>query len=267
MKFTRIPKIMLLLTLLVIMLLSFTVQASASPSSSQLSAIIQRGYILVGTTGDYKPFTYYNKLVGEYEGHDIEAAELLAKDLGVQVRFVKTTWKNLMPDLLAGKFDIAMGGITRTFARQKVAHFSHGYIPFGKSPLIRLADKNKFTSLAAIDQPGVVIGVNPGGTNEKFVRANIKNAKVIVVNNNLEIPGMVAAGKVDVMITDSVEAQRYAKDDPRLYAALTDQTFTKNQFGYMLRQHDQALANFVDMWMEEMVLKGEMDRLYKKWIN
>lgn len=238
-----------------------------SATQSRLDTILQRGYILVGTTGDYKPFSYLNPATGQYEGHDIDAAKKLAADLGVEVRFVKTTWPTLMSDLLENKFDIAMGGITRTFERQKKAHFSHGYIKFGKSPLIRATDKAKFKTLADIDQPNVKIGVNPGGTNEKFVRANIKNAQIIIVQNNLEIPGMVADGKVDVMITDSIEAIRYAKDDRRLFAASSDKPFTINKMGYLMQRGDQIFANWMDFWMEEMRLKGELNNLYKKWIQ
>lgn len=234
---------------------------------SRLDTILKRGYIRVGTTGDYKPFTYLNPKTNEYEGYDVEAAKLLAKNLGVKVRFVPTTWPNLMSDLLADKFDIAMGGITRTMDRQKKAHLSHPYLKFGKSPLIRKEDQGKYKSLADIDQPNVKIGVNPGGTNEKFVKAHIKNAKVVVVEKNLEIPGMVANGKVDVMITDSVEAVTYAKNNPRLYAALTDQTFTTSEMGYLMQRGDSIFANWIDFWMEEMMLTGEFEKLKKQWIN
>lgn len=234
---------------------------------SRLDTILKRGYILVGTTGDYKPFTYFNPQTNEFEGYDIDAAKKLAKDLGVEVRFVKTTWKTLMDDLLANKFDIAVGGITRTLEREKKAHFSHPYLDFGKSPLIRAADKDKYKSLQDIDQPGVKIGVNPGGTNEQFVKANIKQAEIVMIENNLEIPGMVAEGKVDVMITDSVEAIRYSKDDPRLYAALTDQTFTKSQKGYLMHRGDVIFSDWIDLWMEEMILIGEFEQLEKKWMQ
>ncbi len=239
----------------------------ASATESRLDTVLKRGYILVGTTGDYKPFSFYDKAVNDYVGYDIDAARMLGEALGVKVVFVRTTWPTLMQDLLDDKFDIAMSGITRTFARQKQAHFSHGYFPFGKSPLIRTEDKDKYTSLAAIDQPGVKIGVNPGGTNEKFVKANITKATIIVHPKNAEIPGMVAAGKVDVMITDSPEAIRYAKDDSRLYAALLDNTFTKNQFGIMMQRNDPVFANFINIWMEEMKLQGQFDKLYDKWMK
>ncbi|UFJ41423.1 transporter substrate-binding domain-containing protein [Brevibacillus humidisoli] len=234
---------------------------------SRLDKIIEQGYIRIGTTGDYKPFTYLNPETNEFEGYDIDAAKLLAKNLGVEARFVQTSWPTLMEDLLADKFDIAVGGITRNVERQKKAHLSQAYISFGKSPLIRLADKDRFKSLADIDQPDVKIGLNPGGTNEKFVRANIKNAEIIMVENNLEIPHMVAAGEVDVMITDNIEAMLYAKEDERLYAALTDQTFTVDEKGYLMHRGDLVFENWIELWMDEMKLKGEFDKLYKKWIE
>ena len=240
---------------------------TASSGSSRLDSILERGSILVGTTGDYKPFSIYDKATGDFVGYDIDAAKMLGEALGVKVIFIQTSWPTLMRDLLDDKFDIAMSGITRTYARQKQAHFSHGYFPFGKSPLIRAQDKAKYTSLEAIDQPGVRIGVNPGGTNERFVKANISKATIIVHTKNAEIPGMVAEGKFDVMITDSPEAIRYAKDDSRLYAALLDKTFTKNQFGIMMQRGDQVFANFIDMWMEEMKLQGEFDKLYDKYMK
>ncbi|KQL43565.1 cyclohexadienyl dehydratase [Brevibacillus choshinensis] len=262
--------------LLVGLLVSGTAAMSAEPKKgpevygqveSRLDAIMKNGYIRVGTTGDYKPFSYLNPTTGEYEGHDIDLAKKLADDLGVKVVFVKTTWPTLMDDLLADKYDIAMGGITRTLERAKKAQLSHPYINFGKSPLIRMADKDKYKSLADIDQPNVKIGVNPGGTNEKFVRANLKNAQIIVFEKNLEIPGKVASGEVDVMITDSIEAKSYAKEDQRLYAPLTDQTFTKSQMGFLMPRGDFVFGNWVNVWMEEMTLKGDLEKITNKWMD
>ncbi|KAF0817689.1 MULTISPECIES: transporter substrate-binding domain-containing protein [unclassified Cytobacillus] len=233
---------------------------------SRLDHILKKGVIRVGTTGDYKPFTYFNPETKEYEGYDIEAAKLMAADLGVKITFVKTSWPTLMEDLHKNKFDIAVGGISRNTERQKTAHLTHPYINDGKAPLIRQEDKEKYTSLEAIDQPNVTIGVNPGGTNQKFVNANITQAKVVVIENNLDIPNMVAEEKVDVMITDSIEAIYYASQDSRLYAALTDNTFTKSQKGYLMHRGDAVFQNWVNLWMEEMELNGEFDRLKEKWI-
>ncbi|NMO97352.1 transporter substrate-binding domain-containing protein [Paenibacillus lemnae] len=235
--------------------------------ASQLDEIIDRGYIRVGMTGDYKPFTYLNPENKQYEGYDVDAAYELGKDLGVEVRFINTTWSTMMKDLQDDKFDIAVGGVTRNTARQKTAYVSEGYVSFGKVPLIRAEDKDKYKSVEDINQPSVRIGVNPGGTNEIFVREHLKNATVTVVPNNLDVPHLVADGTYDVMITDTVEAITYAKADSRLYAALTDTPFTNSEKGYMIPRGDFEYASYLEMWMDEMELQGKFDELDKKWIQ
>ncbi|MDQ0882042.1 transporter substrate-binding domain-containing protein [Peribacillus sp. V2I11] len=235
--------------------------------TSQLDEIIERGYIRVGMTGDYKPFTYLNPETNEYEGFDVDAAKELGKDLGVEVEFVATTWPTMMKDLKADKFDIAVGGVTRNTARQKSAYVSQGYLSFGKVPLIRKEDKDKYLTIEDINKPSVRIGVNPGGTNEEFVRQHLSNANVTVVENNLDIPHLVAEDTYDVMITDTVEAMLYAKADPGLYAALTDKPFTNSEKGYMIPRGDFIYASYLEMWMDEMKLQGKFDALYKKWME
>lgn len=237
------------------------------PPAARLDQILQRGILRVGTTGDYKPFSYLNPTTGVYEGHDIDAAVLLAESLGVRVEFVATTWPTLLRGIQENQYDVAMCGITRNLTRQKVAALSHPYIHVGKSPLIRAADRNRFRTAADIDQPGVRIGVNPGGTNQRFVEANVKRATVIVIEKNLSIPEKIAAGEVDVMITDNVEAMVVSRQDPRLYAVDPGNPYTRDDFGYLLPRDEFAWINYVNLWVDLLKLKGEFERLHKKWIR
>ncbi|WP_349409027.1 transporter substrate-binding domain-containing protein [Pseudalkalibacillus sp. SCS-8] len=232
---------------------------------SRLDVILQRGRIRVGTTGDYKPYSYLDSHTHRYEGYDIDVARHLGDQLGVHVEFIKTSWPTIMEDLRKDCFDISMGGISRNLERQKIAHLTRPYVKDGKAPLMRYEDHMKFTCLMDIDQPGVKIGLNPGGTNERFVRKHVKNADILICEDNLMIPGMVAEGKVDVMITDHVEASLYAKKDERLYAALGDNPFTRSEKVYMLHRGDLDYQNWIALWMEEMEEEGTMERLKVKW--
>lgn len=83
----------------------------------------------------------------------------------------------------------------------------------------------------------------------------------------MDIPGLVANGTYDVMITDTLEALIYAKADSRLYAALTDSPFTKSEKGYMIPRGDFIFASYLNLWMDEMKLQGKFDELYNKWIK
>lgn len=235
-------------------------------SGSKLSQILDEGVIRVGTTGDYKPFTYLNPDMQEFEGSDIDAAKMLAEDLGVEVEFVQTTWPTLMEDLLDDKFDIAVGGITRTLERQKTAHLSKPYLDFGKAAIVRKEDNEKFKSIDDMNQPDVKVGVNPGGTNEEFVRVYLGDADITVVENNLEIPGKVAEGEFDVMITDSIEAILYSNEDDRLFPAFKEDTLTKSQMGYLMPQGEKELHDLVDLWIDEMKLNDIFKQLEEDWM-
>ena len=71
-----------------------------------------RGVLRVGTTGDYQPFSYRANARSPFVGLDIELAGRLAKSLGVRLELVPTTWANLLADLHAQRFDVAMGGVS-----------------------------------------------------------------------------------------------------------------------------------------------------------
>ncbi|OIQ49929.1 Cyclohexadienyl dehydratase precursor [Pseudodesulfovibrio hydrargyri] len=248
--------------LLVCCMLFLTVSESRARGFDE---IVASGTLKVGTTGDYKPFSFDNN--GTYEGFDIAVARSFADRLGLKLELVKTTWKTLMADLKADRYDIGMSGITRTIARQKEARFSQGYVMFGKTILVNKDNAARFGSLADVDQKGVKIGVNPGGTNEKFVKANIKNAEVVVFESNLAIPPAVADKKVDVMITDSVEALYYAATDAKLAAPLADEPFTRAELGYLMPASAERLQDTVDFMMDQMILKGEMAELKTQYLH
>ncbi|GGX99914.1 cyclohexadienyl dehydratase [Litchfieldella qijiaojingensis] len=235
---------------------------SLSASARDLDAILDSGTLRVGTTGDYKPFTYLDE--GEYEGFDIDMAEYLAKEMGLEVEFVETSWPTLMDDLKADEYDIGMGGISRTISRQLQARYSHPYLTYGKTPLVHVDSADRFSSLEDIDQPDVRIGVNPGGTNEAFVKGNIQQAEVVVIEHNLDIPPAVAAKEVDVMITDSPEAIFYANADENLAAPLADEPFTKSQLAYLIQADAERLQDTVNFILERMELTGDLDALRRE---
>lgn len=240
---------------------------TSDAEAGKIEDIQARGTLLVGSTGDYKPMSYLNKETGNYEGFDCEVVELLAQSLGVKVQYVPTTWKTLQADTMDGKFDIAMSGITRTFAREQKMNMSHGYLTFGKTILCRAEDAGKFKSEADLNNKDVRVMVNPGGTNEKFALSNLPNCTLLVHPQNAEIPGLIAEGKADVMITETMEARRYVRDDARLAAPLIDDPFTKSHFGILMQKGDQDWLNYVNFFMEEKEMDGTLAALEDQYIK
>jgi cyclohexadienyl dehydratase len=237
-------------------------------AGERLERIMETKVLRVGTPGDYRPFSMLDKESGNYEGHDIDLAKLLASEMGVEVEFVPTTWSNLMKDYEEDKYDIAVGGITQRVSRVEVAAFLPPYAPNGKVALIRKEDKDVLTSLEAMDVPEHTVIVNPGGTNEKFVNANFKNAKVQVHPNNAEIPGMIAEGKGDIMITETFEAAVYARKDQRLEGAFMDNPLTRVSFmGVLIQKDDPDFMRVASFVWEQAKLRGDLESLSQEWLK
>jgi len=257
------------LTVLLI-LCSSTVLAACSgsdmPDKGKVSEITERGTLIVGTTGDYRPLSFCEG-DGTYWGFGIEVAQEIARYMGVGTEFVKTSWPTLTADVMAEPqtFDMAIGGITITDARREKMLMSEGYLANGKTILCRAAEADCFRSLTDIDKPEVRVMVNPGGLNEKFANENLTHATIIVHQKNEEIPSLVASGEADVMITEITEAPYYVKTDSRLAAPLLNEPFTHGQIGVLMRKGQEDLMEMVNNAIRKMKSDGSLRRLHDKY--
>jgi cyclohexadienyl dehydratase len=234
---------------------------------SRLDGIVKRGVLRVGMTGDYLPFTSFDKATSTFRGFDVDMAETLGKALGIKVEYVQTTWPRLMQDFDADRFDIAMGGISVTPDRQQHGIFSTPVMRDGKTPIARCAEKGKYETIADIDKPGIRVIVNPGGTNERFARANLKNADITTYSDNVTIFDQIAEGHADLMMTDSSETRYQQKLHPGVLCAVhPEKPFDVAEKAYWL-QRDADLAAFVDRWLRTVRDDGRFARIYAAWFD
>lgn len=233
----------------------------AASEQSTLEEIRERGVLKVGATGDYQPMNYLDPDTGEYVGFDADLAKDLADAIGVDIEYVETSWPSLMEDTLAGRFDLAISGITITDARKEEALMSNGYLGNGKTVLCRQEDADKYTSIEAINSPEVRVMENPGGTNEKFVHENLPDVDLIIHDANQEIPGLIASGEADLMITEIVEAAYYIGQDKRLAAPLIKEPFTSGELGVLMPKGSEDLLSYVNEFLEKEKESGRIDDL------
>ena len=236
------------------------------PINGKVAEILDRGTILFGTTGDYRPLSFCEP-DGTYWGFGIEVAKEIAKRIGVGVEFKKTSWPTLTADVLTEPqlFDLAIGGITITDTRRETMLMSDGYLDNGKTILCRASEADRYKSLADIDKPEVTVMVNPGGLNEKFANENLTHANIVVYQKNEEIPTLVAEGAADVMITEITEAPYYVQTDTRLAAPLLNAPFTHGEIGVLMQKGQEDLLQMVNNVICQMKSDGSLRKLQEKY--
>jgi len=247
-----------------LVLASPAVRSEGAPAS-RLDDVIKSGKLRVCTPGDYKPFSL-QKPDGSFEGLDIDLVQASAKSLGVEVEMVKTAWPQLMKDFV-DKCDVAVGGISVTTDRQKTAFFTEPYMVNGKAPITKCENVKKFQTVADIDKPGVTVIENPGGSNERFARANFKQAKIVIFNDNVTIFDEILKGNADVMISESVETIVQSKLRPGLCAVNPDKPLQYGEMAWLVPRGDAAFKAWMDQWLHLAKAGGDYDRITGKWLR
>ena len=241
-------------------------EGTVIPINGKVAEILDRGIILFGTTGDYRPLSFCEP-DGTYWGFGIDVANEIARRLGVNIEFKKTSWPTLTADVLTEPqiFDLAIGGITITDTRRETMLMSDGYLANGKTILCRASEADRYKSLADIDKPEVTVMVNPGGLNEKFANENLTHANIVVYQKNEEIPTLVAEGAADVMITEITEAPYYVQTDTRLAAPLLNAPFTHGEIGVLMQKGQEDLLQMVNSVIFQMKSDGSLRKLHEKY--
>jgi len=95
-----------------------------------IDTIKKRGKLQVGFAS-FVPWAMRDKQ-GNWVGFEIDVSNKVAQDLGVRLELIPTAWDAIIPSLIAGKFDVIIGGLTITPQRQEQVDFTTPYSTSGQ---------------------------------------------------------------------------------------------------------------------------------------
>ncbi|RCS59905.1 amino acid ABC transporter substrate-binding protein [Parvibium lacunae] len=170
-------------------------------SPDRLSRILQQKSLRVCIWPDYYSITFRNPRTGQLNGFDIDMAQQFAKDLGVELTFVNSSFAALMDNLVGDQCDIAMHGVAITEARLEKLSFSEPYL---KSDFYAVTTKSHptVTQWDDIDKPDVVVGIMGGTVMEPVMRKALRQAQIELIYAPKTREQELEAGRIDVFITD-----------------------------------------------------------------
>jgi polar amino acid transport system substrate-binding protein len=215
----------------------------ASPQASDLlGAIKERGYILVSTDPNYEPQSFLNTegsrpadtkcpsdalTTAEMQGFDVDVAIAIGDGLGVETCFATPDWDIITAGSWADKWDVSVGSMTVTTARQGALDFS---VPYYYTPaMIAVRADAGLSSLADLDGQALCVGtattyeswlnhnMDELGLPAASIYAEAPNVTVVPLSTDQECAQAIAAGREDFvgyLTSDTVVNANIAADFP-----------------------------------------------------
>ncbi|MDC3154960.1 transporter substrate-binding domain-containing protein [Pelagibacteraceae bacterium] len=233
-------------------------------SASTLDEIMKSGTLKVGTTGDFPGWSFMNPETSEYEGYDIDVAMKLAEDMGVEVEFVATDWKNLVSGVVANKYHMTSSA-SITAKRAITAGYSNSYYGTGTVAMVLSKNKDKISSWDQVNNSKYSVAVTLGTVFENEATKSFPDAKIIAVEAPAREYQEVLSGRADVSLTSKVDAMKLVQLYPELSIVNLDEPKNAKLFAILLPRGDQEWINFVNHWIADQKNKGFFNQTAAKF--
>ncbi len=258
-----------------------TVCATTDATGDLLADICDQGALTVSTDPAYPPQSSLDEKTGTYEGFDIDVATEIAKRLGVDIAWQTPSWDIITAGSWNGRWDMSVGSMTPTNARQKVLDFSP---PYYFTPAVAVVHEDNTTiNDLSTDLDGKKIGVCSACTYEQYLdkSLDIKGFDFDFVVDDAQVSGYdtdttalqdLALGdgtRLDAVITSKTTAQGFIDSgkpvkivgDPLFYEPLAAAIDKSAQ------QNPASLESAVESIVEEMHADGTLTKMSKQWYD
>ncbi|HEY9080681.1 ABC transporter substrate-binding protein [Magnetovibrio sp.] len=204
----------------------------------------------------YYAISFHNTKSNKLEGIDIGLAQELAKDLGVELQFVNTSFATFVKDIQSDKCDIAMFGVGITAARAKDLDFSAPYL---RSDIYAIVTKTHPTlkTWEDMDQEGHILVVQKGTYMEDAASA-FKNASVLSVVKFQQREKEVRSGRADAFLTDYPYGKKILVTYDWAKLLEPSAPFYKTEYGYAINKGDPEWLAYINDFVKRIKADGRL---------
>lgn len=238
---------------------------SADASGSDTMQLVTDGTLTIGTSAEYEPFEYMED--GEYKGFDLELAQAIADDLGLELKIENVDFDTIVPGVASGtKYDMGIAAITATPEREKEVGFTDSYY-MDDQAIVTMADNTEITGdnyADALNAEGVKIAVQSGSTAEAFAKENFPNAELVPFKNATDCFAAVQSSQANALVTNrSVAAQLVATSFSN--EQVIKQISTGEEYAIAVNKDNTALLDALNDSIDKLTEDGTVDELMTKY--
>jgi ABC-type amino acid transport substrate-binding protein len=230
---------------------------------SKLDKILETHTLKVCIWPEYYGISYLDKRTQNIVGIDSDLAYEFAKDLGVNIEFIQSSFASLIDDVTSQKCDIAMFAIGNTQARREKIKFT---TPHLSSDIYAITTKSnkKVQSWDDIDKKGVVVAVAKGTYHEPVMKKKLQHAQLLVVDSFHAREQEVQAGRADVFMTDYPFGKRMLAKTNWAKLITPSNTYHMTPYAWATSYGDDKFYNRVEKFIEDIIKDGRLLNAAKK---
>ena len=221
------------------------------------------GKIVIGVFSDKHPFGYIDNATGDYAGYDIELANRLAEDLGVEVEFVSTEAASRVEFLQTGKVDVILANFTVTDERAQQVDFCEPYMNVALGVVSR--DDNVITDLDQIGANDEVIVIS-GTTAETYLTANYPNIKLKKYETYASAKTDFENGKGVAWANDNTEVIAFANSTSG-YTVGIEELGDQDTIAPAVTKGNESLLNWINDDMKKLGSENFFHTAYEKTLT
>ena len=197
-------------------------------------------------------------------GFDIELAKLVAKDLGVEVKFQLISWSAKETELSSKNIDLIWNGLTIDDGRLEQFCISTPYMNNKQIAIIRKKDKDKYTNIDNIKN--AKFAYEEGSAGQDVAKDN-GFTKVAGVGAQMDALVEVKSSTSDIALVDSVLGNFYCNADTSFsdLMVIPDLVFTVEQYGIAARKSDIGTIDKINTSLAKLQKNGELKKLAEKY--
>ena len=237
--------------------------SSAAAADDQLTAIQNRGTLIVALEGAWQPWSFHDAS-DTLVGYDVEVSRAIAEKLGVEPEYVESDWDSLFAGLDAGRYDLVCNGVEVTDERAKTYDFTtpYGYI---HTALAVRKDNDDITTFE--DLNGKTTANSLASTYMEL--AESYGATVQGIDTLEETIQLLTAGRIDATLNADVSFYDYLNVHPDADFKIVAQTEDASHVAIPLRKSDASatLLEAINTAIDELRADGTLKELSEKYFG
>ena len=232
-------------------------------SAIVLGGAVQAADVRIGTEGAYAPWNFMDD-DGKVAGFEIELGNELCNRAGVECEWVVNEWDSIIPNLIAGNYDVIMAGMSITDERRQSIDFSEQYFPPDPSLFAAAAgDSFDFENLS-----GAKLGAQGATIQAAWLEENLADGNTILT---YETPDQsvadLMAGNIDLLLADGSFLEPVVEGSAGALAFTGPEVMIGGGVGMGMRKGESELAGKMAAALESVKADGTLDRLIKEFFD